>query len=320
MLKPKNLNHGQWWDVWWSPWRGCTAVGAACHNCWAERIIDHGRLKSRGYCPEGFWAGPVYQGAEILKPLHWRKPRVVGVCGFSDLFHRAIPDAQIIDALAVMFLTPQHLYIIPTKRTARAVELLNNSNAAGWTQTTACTMTTERSDEVGDWFLQHPICWPLPNVWLLASVWDQASLDACRVDLMNTQAALRGISYEPALGPIDLTDTLAYFDHDQRAIRWVIAGGESGPGARPSNPRWFRDLYDQCCQARVPFLFKQWGEWAWLAPPADSTAKLADLSGPDSHLWPDGSVSYRAGKHLAGRHLVGVELNGWPGDSDGDSE
>lgn len=345
MLKPdpKRLTKGLWWDVQWNPWIGCTPVGPACDHCWARREED-GRFRHLHRCfgpvdetpligqtrQKYFDRGPVYQGDEELhKPLHWRKPRVIGVCMRSDLFHEDLGSvSQIAAAFSAMARCPQHLFIVPTKRTARA---------ADWFAT----------DQIPVPFYDEEWSWPLPNVWLLASVWDQDSADRLIPPLLECPAALRGISYEPALGPLDLSRWLPVPDRDGHCSRcglemdeaethecppgfgpilnWVIAGGESGPKARPSKPLWFRNICDQCDAAGVPFFFKQHGEWAPCVPPLPSGFGYDECGTEKRHEWhcghegaPPERFSIRVGKNRAGRLIYGVQRDGWPEDKDVD--
>lgn len=186
---------------------------------------------------------------------------------------------------------------------------------------------------------------PFPHLWLGVSVEDQRRADERIPDLLATPAAVRWISAEPLLGPIDLRAyllsvrgkhgqrvPLPMFDsEDGRSPRrgyldqaigldWVVVGGESGPGARPMHPDWTRSLRDQCQAARVPFFFKQWGEWT--PPPPDRQPSIGMASGGDC-AWPDGTVGagckedngglgyflWRIGKRAAGRLLDGREWN-----------
>lgn len=243
---PKLLSQGQWWDIWWSPWRGCTKAGRACDHCWAKRLIE-GRLKRYNYCPKGFWAGPVYQGdKEMLKPLRWRQPRVVGVCGFSDLFHETISFQQIDRVFAVMALCPQHLFIIPTKRAERALQYFGPRHGDfRWGPINDAARKIARKRTI------TPADRPPRNVWLLASIWDQASADRMIPELLKCPAALRGISYEPALGAVFLRQNWT------SRLGFIIAGGESGKDYRADSLGWYCGLRDTAHRCGIPFYMKQ---------------------------------------------------------------
>jgi protein gp37 len=152
-------------------------------------------------------------------PRRWRSPRTVFVNSMSDLFHVDVPTAYIEQVLAVIRETPRHTYQLLTKRSQRLASLA-------------------------------PLLdWP-PNLWVGVSV--ESDRYRFRVDhLREVPAAVRFVSAEPLLGPLRLLDL--------SGIDWLIAGGESGPRARPMHPDWARGLRAQCSKAAVPFFFKQWG-------------------------------------------------------------
>jgi len=281
----------------WNPIVGCSITSPGCTNCYAMTMAA--RLERMGTAPHyagltaASKAGPVWTGTlrpapdkVLLKPLSWRQPRTVFVNSMSDLFHEAVPDAWIDRVFAVMALAPQHTFLILTKRAARMREYLQAGERGG-------IVTAQAIVATGGKFGVSRSEWPLPNVWIGVSAERQQEADARIPDLLATPAAVRFVSYEPALGPIYLT-RVRWPDGDQRcALRhqirplvmaaevngrsvspanievsigkphldWVIAGGESGPGARPAHPDWFRSVRDQCAAADVPFFFKQWGNW-----------------------------------------------------------
>lgn len=183
-----------------------------------------------------------------------------------------------------------------------------------------------------DW-LHGMIRWPMwpSNVWLGTSCEDQATADARIPHLLATPAAVRFVSAEPLLGPIRLRKLKLkpglWLDartgaHEGTAVNcplppmlpaldWVIAGGESGPHARPMHPDWPRALRDQCAEAWVPFFFKQWGEWMPRDDVASERAEDLELRNRYEHL--AGQDLVRVGKKRAGRLLDGREHNGMPG-------
>jgi protein gp37 len=167
--------------------------------------------------------------------------------------------------------------------------------------------------------------WPLPNVWLGTSAEDQQRADERIPLLLQTPAAVRFVSLEPLLGPIDLMSIEA--PETRNVLDWVICGGESGPHARPMHPDWARSLRDQCAAAGVPFFFKQWGEWRPPGPtseydtgghvPGLPRALIISQDGTVHHFGEtagDGAKSMlRVGKRAAGRLLDGKEHNAMPG-------
>lgn len=295
-----------WTDETWNPVRGCSRVSDGCRWCYAERVAA--RFSGPGQPYEGLtrkgrWTGEVRLVPEHLAdPLRWKRPRRVFVNSMSDLFHESLSDETIAAVFGVMAASPQHTFQVLTKRPERAREwfLWISSGRLGPLPgggvATTCMLIAERTDGTRD----HPATrgprpndWPLPNVWLGVSVEDQAAADARIPLLLECPAAVRWISAEPLLGPIVLRpewlplprsepDDFRYWvAHDNR-LRWVVVGGESGPGARPMHPEWARRLRDQCSAAGVPFFFKQWGHW--VPPNQLPDATFAALEAADADL------------------------------------
>ena len=243
-----NLNTKiEWTEATWNVVTGCTKVSPGCDNCYAERITER-------FNGKGSFAEVKLHHDRLEAPLRWRKPRRVFVNSMSDLFHDAVPDEFIATVWAIMVLTPQHTYQILTKRHGRMRSLLNSDTFSDAViDMVADHPELDRRRQLGRW----PLCeWegdlPLPNVWLGVSVEDQKRADLRIPALLGTPAAVRFLSCEPLIGPIQLGDWVDGID-------WVIAGGESGPGHRPIDPDWVRSLRDQCQAARTAFFFKQWG-------------------------------------------------------------
>lgn len=337
----------EWADATVNAINGCSVTSFGCTNCYAMRLAGT-RMKhhpSRIGLTMDTKAGPVWTGdvrlneTALLQPLRWKRPRRIFWNAHGDTFHDAVPDEWIDRVFAVCALTPQHTHMILTKRSARMrsfivdrarmdwlnVELEQIAESAGISSNCVCRCGRDDGD----------IPWPLPNIMLGASVEDQARADERIPDLLATPAAMRFLSCEPLLGPIDLTmldatvgeanaaepsglillDALTGIHRDAEDsiegvfgapdphIDWVIVGGESGPGARPMHPDWARSLRDQCASAGVPFHFKQWGEFA----PIDK--------GLVGHSAEPRTVDFpmaRFGKARAGRLLDGIEHNGFP--------
>jgi len=249
----------EWTDATWNPLRGCSKVSEGCRNCYAARVAA--RFSGEGQPYEGLaemtphgprWTGKVqYVMNALNQPLKWRKPRRIFVNSMSDLFHEAVPDWFIFEVFDVMYRARWHTFQILTKRPERMWE---------WV-----TWYYEKSGIERDVY---------PNVWLGVSVENQRVADERIPLLLQTPAAVRFLSMEPLLGPVDLTNYLpyqyqatdewgAFTDlYVQTGVDWVIVGGESGPGARPMHPDWVRSIRDQCQAAGVAFHFKQWGEWS----------------------------------------------------------
>ena len=293
-----------WTDATWNPIVGCTKVSAGCDNCYAIRTAHRmaanpNPLVSQAYAGTesgGEWTGKVNLLADRLEPLRWRKPRRIFVNAQSDLFHKGVPDEFIARVFAVMALTPRHTYQVLTKRHGRMRSLLRSDNFRPAVEDAmrgiVAAYRTERP-----WYA----AWPLPNLWLGVSVEDQQWADIRIPALLDTPAAVRWLSCEPLLGPVDLRGLLQCFhcktthkfelcdrmSHpvpygalSKRHVDWVVVGGESGPGARPMHPAWARSLRDQCQAAGVPFHFKQAG--SVLAREWGCTGK-----GTDPDEWPE---------------------------------
>jgi protein gp37 len=257
----------------------------------------------------------------LTLPLHWKRPRKIFVNSQSDLFHEDVSFEVIDRAFAVMALCPQHTFQILTKRPDRMLEYLKNEDdrvnaieaRAGEFGACHCNIACTRER------------WPLPNVWLGTSVENQKAVDLRIPDLIVVPAAVRFLSCEPLLGGLDVAKWLVPDEVDcggydpafKKCLDWIIAGGESGPLARPMHPDWVRGLRDQCVAAGVPFFFKQWGEWAEFVANGgriDGTEWLT-IDGKilvgDSEADTDALVG-RIGKARAGRMLDGCEWNEMP--------
>lgn len=292
----------EWTDATWNPVTGCTEVTPGCDNCYAKTFAERWRGTPGHYFEQGF--DVQLRPDKLTLPLTWRKPRRVFVNSMSDLFHKDVPDEFIARVFAVMAATPQHTYQLLTKRHSRMRSLLTN---AAWRSTVYLHESlTGRAEH-----RQLP-AWPLPNVWLGVSVEDQDRANLRIPALIDTPAAVRWLSCEPLLGPVDLrrTDKDALVDG---GIDWVVVGGESGHGARPMAPHWARDLRDQCTSAGVPFFFKQWGEWAPNGFRGIGNFRGKELlSGPVLDEMGHREVIERVGKKAAGRELDGRTWDEYP--------
>ena len=305
--------HIEWTDATWNPITGCSVVSAGCKHCYAMRLAGT-RLRhhpSRAGLTRPTIVGPVWTGDVrfnedwLDQPLRWKKPRRIFVCAHGDLFHEAVPDAWIDRVFAVMALAPQHTFQVLTKRPERMKAWVRNERSLD------VVLQHWKNRKAG----QHT--WPLPNVHLGVSAENQATADERIPLLLQTPAAVRFISAEPLLGPLNLRLFLPFATRgrggparEKGGLDWVIAGGESGPGARPSHPDWFRSLRDQCQAADVPFFFKQWGEWA---PNCLCDTAQPHPMTPRPKPGSPGCM-FRCGKRNAGRLLAvdGREWNEFP--------
>ncbi|HEY8881916.1 MAG TPA: phage Gp37/Gp68 family protein [Dermatophilaceae bacterium] len=252
----------EWTDATWNPTVGCTKVSAGCDHCYAETLVNRFAGTSPAF-PTTFDIVNLRSDRFLTQPLRWRKPRRIFVNSLSDLFHKDVPDEFIARVFAVMALAPQHTFQLLTKRHGRMRSLLTSDAFADLFAEALYTVEDPTGREVAEPWAP----WPLPNLWLGVSAEDQGTADLRIPALLGTPAAVRFLSCEPLLGPIDLgftepCDHVRYSHLDigcWRAIDWVIAGGESGSHARPMESGWVRSIRDQCATAGIPFLFKQWG-------------------------------------------------------------
>lgn len=216
----------EWTEATWNPTTGCDRVSPGCDHCYALTLSK--RLKAMGsakYQRDGDprTSGPGFgltvHPDALDAPRHWREPRLIFVNSMSDLFHDDVPVEFIRDVFQVIAETPQHTYQVLTKRAQRLSRIASQLD------------------------------WPR-NLWMGVSV--ESRRYVFRVNhLRKVPAAVRFISAEPLLGPLG--------DIDLAGIGWVIAGGESGPHARPLQHDWVTELRDECTGSGVPFFFKQWG-------------------------------------------------------------
>lgn len=336
----------EWTDATWNPITGCSVVSPGCTNCYAMRLAGT-RLKhhpSRAGLTIDAKSGPVWNGEVrfneqwIDQPLRWAKPRMIFVCAHGDLFAEGVPDEWIDRVFAIMALAPRHVFQVLTKRPERMREYLSagarnlrnawlNSIRPGSLPVSIheafARISGEATTEHRSLYDVGRPAWPLPNVWLGVSVEDQTRADQRRAAMaaLADMDWLTWVSYEPALGPVDWKGW--------EFARWIVSGGESGDGARPTHPEWHRGTRDFCAANGIAFLFKQWGAWSAFYdrdvedPDWRSTPKVDGQMGLGAtrfHNLAGGSgfhgerlVAVRnVGKKAAGRMLDGVEHNGLP--------
>lgn len=247
----------EWTEATWNPVTGCDRVSEGCDHCYALALAR--RLKAMGnprYQRDGdlLRSGPGFgltvHWDKLEEPLRWRKPRLVFVNSMSDLFHPLVPLEAICQILLVIEKAREHTFQVLTKRPGRMASVLARIRPE-----------------------------PLPNLWLGTSVENQRWAEVRIPALLRTPAAVRFLSCEPLLGPIDLgrwlpercnecyeagcdATELSCACECHRGLNWVIVGGESGPGARPLELDWVRDLAAQCWASGVPLFVKQLGS-AW---------------------------------------------------------
>ncbi|MGE0133278.1 MAG: phage Gp37/Gp68 family protein [Blastocatellales bacterium] len=276
----------EWTEATWNPTTGCDKVSPGCKNCYAKR--DWARLSANEktvYYGRKFEDVATHEERLIL-PLRWTKPRLIFVNSMSDLFHQDVPQEFIQEVWVTMALARArgHRFQILTKRAERmpgSVAALDVEYIQAIYEASATTMPAWE--------------WPLPNVWLGVSVEDQPRASERVKYLRSTDAAVRWVSYEPALGPVDWYNRWHF-------INWLVCGFESGPDARPGHPDLARQARDFCQFFSIPFLFKQWGEHK----PQFATEDIAFDKKGDFLGWD------RVGKKAAGRELDGRTWDEYP--------
>lgn len=237
----------QWTDETWNPTTGCSRVSEGCRNCYIERTPPF-RMAGRKL------GDPVRLHPDRLDaPLHWKKPRRVFVNSLSDLFHEDVPYEFIRTIIDTTCAAPQHTFQVLTKRPQRMLCMVRS---------------------VFKELCIQPPC----NLWLGVSVEDQQTADERIPILLQVPAAVRFLSVEPLLAPVDLShltcggcgtrsrrnlpaDAIDCCPEGENALDWVIVGGESGPKARPCDLAWIRSIVEQCKTAKVPCFVKQLGDY-----------------------------------------------------------
>jgi protein gp37 len=318
----------EWTDHTFNPWEGCQKVSPGCDHCYAETrnarfgggvAINWGPGAPRRRTSAANWRKPLAWNATHDKFFaeHGRRQRVF-CASLADVFDNAVSDDWRADLFELIVATPNLDWLLLTKRIGNVGNMLPIPF---------------------DFEKQYP------NVWLGATITSQAEADRDVPKLLDLPAAVRFLSMEPLLGPVDLTRVkIKDATHPERGqppvtfdalsgwyggagsparLDWVIVGGESGPGARPMHPDWARDLCDQCGAAGVPFLFKQWGEWVPRGPESMGypiiddvpRRRITDAGHNGQDLAAEGGSDtwmQRAGKKVAGRLLDGAQHDGFP--------
>jgi protein gp37 len=242
---------------------------------------------------------------------------MVFVDSMSDLFHEAFSFEYIAAVFGVMAASPRHTFQIATKRERRMLQFFGwlDSSPTGtwWGDGQASNAYRCAEKYLGRNIARATTEWPLPNVWLMVSVENQEAADKRIPVLLETPAAVRGVSVEPLLGPVTLRgafhdyldgyNSVADGDIETDRLDWVIVGGESGHGARPMHPDWVRSIQIECELSGTPFFFKQWGQWL---PECQEEHHTPTSSW--SRPWEkesDDLTMYSVGKKAAGRLLDG---------------
>lgn len=268
----------EWTDETWNPVTGCSPVSAGCDHCYAKRMAN--RLRGRYGYPQDDPFKVTLHPDRLDQPLRWQKSRMIFVCSMGDFWHPQVPLTFQCSMLDVMIKCPQHIFIILTKRYK---QLASFNQVCGWSAES------------------------YPNIWLGLSVEDQPTADERIPILLQVPAAVIVVSYEPALGSLVLPP--GFLERGKRS--WCIAGGETGPGARPMNPEWTGAVKNQCVEAGVPFFLKSNGEWL---PQDDCTDHMISKQPKREAFYPstvreqvvrDNQIFVRVTKKRSGRLLDG---------------
>lgn len=313
----------EWADHTFNPWIGCTKVSPACDHCYAEadfahrrKVVQWGAGQPRKRTAPSTWAQPLKWNREAERlGIRYR----VFCASLADVFDNEVPVEWRQRLMSLVADTPNLDWLFLTKRIGNACKMLSDAS-----------MHDSRLLTAEDHYRQPD------NLWLGATICNQAEADRDIPKLLDTPAAKRFLSMEPLLGPVDLTGEFLAAklgsypfrglpsEHRTKLIDmldWVIVGGESGHGARPMHPDWARSLRDQCQAAGVPFLFKQWGEWApreeWsfhISHSKQCAIKIDGTEVSDDDVPQDvgGQRFELVGKKAAGRLLDGREWNEVP--------
>lgn len=325
----------------WNPTTGCNKISQGCKFCYAE--VMHKRLQGMGQkkYQKDFDDGVVTHEEDLYYPLSFKKPTTIFVNSMSDLFHADVPFEFIDKVFAVMVCAHRHTFQVLTKRANRMEEYFSVGKEKlidRWSEAALDLGLSDNNDDdaAGSVFVNNSLymVWPAKNIWLGVSCEDQANADLRIPFLLKAPAAVRFLSCEPLIGPIDFSkshkDALVAKWLDESKIHWVIAGGESGnkKGVRPMHPEWVRDIRNQCEHAGVPFFFKQFGNYSYIEKfpyPLEQLAKIKYYWEDDAFVrvakgtpatklnnWP---LACRAGKSKSGNLLDGVQHLAFPKSS-----
>jgi protein gp37 len=298
----------EWCDSTFNPWMGCTHVGPGCDHCYAEQRMDT-RLKKVNW-----GAG---QPRERTSAANWRLPIKWNAAPFYEC-----PDCGLRGDAKTMGDDPKeckHLNAYPARRRvfcASLADVFDNEVDPQWrhdlfaliqaTPNMDWLLLTKRIGNVNK-LVDRSAFDACPNIWLGATIVNQEEADRDIPKLLDTPAAVRFLSMEPLLGPVNLNRVYLSTNH-ALWVDWVIVGGESGHGARPMHPDWVRSLRDQCAAAGVPYLFKQWGQWAPNCL-CDAKGAHACINRPQPGK---PGVMFPCGKKAAGRTLDGRTHTEYP--------
>jgi protein gp37 len=269
----------------WNPVTGCSKVSPGCANCYAETLSLRRGWSLLPWTPANAATNVVLHPDRLDYPLRWRTGRKIYDNSKSDLFHDQVPDAFIDQVWAVMLLAPQHTFQVLTKRPERMRAYVSDPTLYERVLRAAGVLRAQRPALTAI-AISNPTRFPAAHIWLGTSVENQRWANERIPLLLDTPAAVRFLSCEPLLGPVDLDPWFGLVPGNQwdcmcadidpadrpcvccegrrylgerSGLHWVIVGGESGDGHRPMRAEWVQSLRDQCTAAGVSYFFKQWG-------------------------------------------------------------
>lgn len=328
----------EWTNHTFNPWRGCTKVSPGCEHCYAETqskrnpavLGQWGKGKPRVLASEDMWRQPLkwnkvaelrHHEAAVIRAAGIESSRLaelevrprVFCASLADWLDEEVPIQWLGRLLALIYLTPHLDWLLLTKRP---------QNFQARIESTAARLSDNECEDLGSWAIDWMNGQAPHNIWLGTTVEDQTRANERIPQLLSISAQVRFLSCEPLLGPVDISENFWLRGQSRRQdktltppgtapkVEWVICGGESGPLARPMHPDWARSLRDQCAAAKVPFFFKQWGEW--LPGCQYQEGDKERFKEKAQHSFSLDDHSWWVGKAMSGRLLDGIEHNEFP--------
>jgi protein gp37 len=332
-MKTMNKTGISWTDRTWNFIAGCAQESEGCAHCWAVRdairLAGNPNKKissvyaglTKEYSDGPHWTGEVRLLRDRLRqPLRTKKKERVFACAMADLFHPAVPDDFIDEAIAVMSLASRKTFQILTKRVRRMKIYFDDPMRWALIEGSAQHIYSELHPEEKDVDLWLAVNGMPENIELGMTAENQRAFDERIDDFLDIDARIHFVSLEPLLGPIKMTkygarerlrvmdlteetgepeEMLTYIDK----LDGVVAGCETGMYSSPGELDWLRDIRDQCLAAYTPFHFKSWGEWTPYLPAGVKTCREKTLNGVKY---------YKVGSRRSGRLLDGLEYLGFP--------
>jgi len=278
-----------WATETWNPVVGCSRISAGCKNCYAAEAAKSARLQQfPQYQNVKDWDGTVeFVESQLNKPLSWRSPQTIFVCSMSDLFHENVEDEWRDQIFAVMAIATQHTFQLLTKRPEQMKEYFQHESRLTRVSYQIYEIQRKELERSGKQIkFDHPLTFPLPNVWLGTSVENRKAANDRIPLLLMCPATVRFLSCEPLLEAINIKDYLSADNEEfgHPGIDWVIIGGESGSNSRSCHIDWIRSIVTQCQATNTAVFVKQLGSDAILD---GNRLRLKDRKGADMQEFPE---------------------------------